>query len=125
MQPPAPPPYPGASEPVDPQDRTFATLAHAGTLVNLLGGWGFAVPLVILLVKGNRPVVRRAAAEALNFQISMFAYAIVSVPLLFFVVGWFTLAAVVLLLLIMPIVAAVKTNEGQTYRYPVTFRLVK
>ena len=126
LPPPPPGGFPGSQyEPVDPRDRTFATLAHAGTLVNVLGGWGFAVPLVILLIKTDRPVVRKAAVEALNFQISMLAYALASVPLLFLIIGWLTLPVVVLLALVMPIVAAVKTNEGVDYRYPLTFRLVK
>ncbi|NBO45452.1 MAG: DUF4870 domain-containing protein [Actinobacteria bacterium] len=125
MLPPPPPPYADFQPPVDPQDRTFATVAHAGTLLNVLGGWGFVVPLVILLVKKDRPIVRMAAAESLNFQISMIVYALISLPLLFVFIGWVTLPLIALLLLIMPIIAAVKTNDGVPYRYPLTFRLVK
>ena len=122
---PPPPPYYTPPEPMDPQDRTLATLSHVGTLANLLGAWGWAVPLVILLVKTDRPVVRKAAVESLNFQISMFAYAIVSLVLMLVLVGFVTIAVVGLLMIVMPIIAAVKTNEGVDYRYPLTFRLIK
>lgn len=120
-----PPPYPDFQPPADPQDRTYATIAHAGTLLNVLGGWGFVVPLVIMLVKKDRPIVRKAAAESLNFQISMIVYVLISLPLLLVLVGWVTLSVIALLLLIMPIIAAVKTNDGVPYKYPITFRLVK
>jgi hypothetical protein len=120
-----PPPYPPYQSPVDPQDRTFATLAHVGTLANLLGLWGWLVPLVILLTKGNRPVVRRAAAESLNFQISFGIYAVVFGVLSFILIGLPFLFAVAVMMLVMPIIAAIKTNEGIAYKYPLTFRLIK
>lgn len=123
--PPPPPSYSNFQPPSDPQDRTFATLAHAGTLLNLLGGWGFVVPLVILLAKGDRPTVRRAAVESLNFQISFIIYLLVFGGLSFILIGIPFLVAAAAMLLIMPIVAAVRTNEGGDYRYPLTFRPVK
>lgn len=126
MQPPwAPPPAPSMNEPSDSRDQTFATLAHAGTLLNLLGGWGWAVPLVILLTKGDRRVVRRAAVESLNFQISFIIYALVTGALSLILIGIPFLIAVAVMLVVMPIIAAVKTSEGLEYRYPLTFRLVK
>ena len=125
---PPPPPEGFASmpyKPLDPQDRTLATVAHVGTLANLLGLWGWAVPLVILLIKGDRPAVRKAAVESLNFQISMLAYAIGSLLLMLVLIGFLTICVVGLFMLVMPIVAAVKTSEGVDYRYPLTFRLIK
>ena len=120
-----PPPNPYPPQPVDPQDRTFATLAHAGTLANLLGLWGWVVPLVILLVKPERDMVRRAAVESLNFQISFFVYLAGAFVLSFVLIGLPLLIAIAVMMVIFPIMAAAKASEEQDYRYPLTFRLIK
>jgi uncharacterized Tic20 family protein len=53
-------------------DNNFAVIAHLGTLINLITGLGFIVPLVIMLTKGrDSQVVRTNAVESLNFQISI------------------------------------------------------
>jgi uncharacterized Tic20 family protein len=55
----------------------------------------------------------------------MFIAAIISAVLMLVVIGIFFLIVVGLLMLIMPIVAAVKSSNGELYRYPLTIRFVK
>ena len=65
------------------------------------------------------------AKEALNFQISMTIYSIVSVILILIFVGVLLLFALLVIFIVFTIIAAVKSNEGQFYRYPLTIRFVR
>ncbi|MGA1248068.1 MAG: DUF4870 domain-containing protein [Candidatus Nanopelagicales bacterium] len=124
------PPPPPAGNQGGSNDTNIAVIAHLGTLINLISGLGFIVPLVILLTKGrDSQLVRANAAESLNFQISMIIYALVggilTVTFIFAIVGIPILIVIVFLIFILPIVAAVRTSNGQSYRYPATLRLIK
>jgi len=112
--------------------RNWAMVAHLSALIGLLIGFNFVGPLVVYLVKrDDDPYLRQQAAEALNFNLSVFLYAIVAGVVTFVL----TLILVGLLLipvliaggvawLVLVIVAAMKTNRGEAYRYPLTIRLV-
>ncbi len=116
-------PAPGMLSPAD--ERTWGAGAHWSALVALLVGLPFLGPLLVLLIYGNKSAwVRRQAVESLNFQLSMIIYAIVSAILIIVLIGFFLLLAVGALSIIMPIVAAVKVNNGEDFRYPLTIRMV-
>ncbi|MFC4005681.1 DUF4870 domain-containing protein [Nonomuraea purpurea] len=101
-------------------DTTMAMLSHLlGLLVSWLG------PLIIYLMKKDEsPYVRDQAAEALNFQITMFIGYIVSGILVVVFIGILLLPVVWVLSLIFHIQAAIATNKGQPYRYPFAIRLI-
>lgn len=102
-------------------EKTMAVLAHILTLVA-----GFIAPLVVFLVKKDESdYVREHAAESLNFQISVFIYALISIPLCLIVVGIFLLFAIGIGALVLAIVATIKASEGKMYRYPLTIRWIK
>ncbi|MCK9554724.1 DUF4870 domain-containing protein [bacterium] len=83
-------------------------------------------PLVIWLIKKDEmPFVSEQGKEALNFQISMTIYAIVSFFLIFAVVGFFLLFAIAIINLIFVISAAVTASKGESYRYPLAIRFLK
>lgn len=116
-------PAPGMLSPAD--ERTWGAGAHWSALVALLIGLPFLGPLLVLLIYGNKSAwVRRQAVESLNFQLSMIIYAIVSAILIIVLIGFFLLLAVGAISIIMPIVAAVKVNNGEDFRYPITIRMV-
>jgi uncharacterized Tic20 family protein len=133
---PPPPPYnpppPGLSAA---EERTWATAAHWSALVAAFVALAFLGPLVVMLAKGNASAwVRRHAVESLNFQLSMLIYGfvggIVAVVLTVVTLGIGLLVVIPLFLafgafwLVMTIVAAVKTGNGEDYRYPLTIRMV-
>ncbi|WP_181141296.1 MULTISPECIES: DUF4870 domain-containing protein [Xanthomonas] len=119
-----PPPPIGTSTPSE--ERTLALAAHLlGILTSFIGA------LVIWLISKDaspsKPFATDQAKEALNFQITVIiAYVaaviltIVSFGILFFVPTLVWIANLVLC-----IVAAVKANNGEHYRYPFTLRLIK
>ncbi|HEX2704973.1 MAG TPA: DUF4870 domain-containing protein, partial [Candidatus Lustribacter sp.] len=83
------------------------------------------VPLVVYLVyKDRSPFVRQHASEALNFQITACIGYVVSVILVFVIIGIFTFAAIALCAVIFAILGTVAANDGRPYRYPVNIRFV-
>ncbi len=117
-------------------DRQWAMFAHLSALVAIwLGGFGFLGPLIVWLVKKQEmPFVDDQGKEALNFQLNVFiagtVLSILVVPVAVFTLGlglflllpiWLGLGVIDIVL---SIVAAMKVNGGETYRYPFIFRIV-
>ncbi len=99
----------------------MAMLAHLLGIVT-----GFLGPLIIWLVKKDEDAfINDQGKEALNFQITIAIAMIVSGLLMFACIGFFLVPAVAVLNLILCIMAAMKANEGISYRYPLTLRLIK
>ncbi|MEV0201310.1 DUF4870 domain-containing protein [Nonomuraea sp. NPDC050691] len=101
-------------------DTTMAMLSH---LLGLLVSW--VGPLIIYLMKKDEaPYVRDQAAEALNFQITMFIGYVVAGILSIFLIGLFLFPIVWIVSLVFHIQAALATNRGENYRYPLSVRLI-
>jgi uncharacterized protein len=118
---------PGQPGQLSPQDeRTWGMFAHLSALVAAFVALSFLGPLIVMLTQGQKsPFVRANAVEALNFQITTYIAAFVSFVLLFVLIGFVLLPLVGLGWLIFTIVAGVKANNGESYRYPINLRLVK
>ena len=119
--------------PVSERDaRQWAMFAHLSALLGLLIGLPFVGPLVIYLVKkDDHPFVADQAREALNFNLSIFLYevagTIAAVVLAIVIIGFLLIPVVIAIAiawLVLVIVAGVKANGGENYRYPFTIRFV-
>ena len=117
-------------------DCTWAAAAHLSALVAaLMTSWfagvagAVAAFVVWLLVRDKSAFAAAHAKEALNFNFSMFLYAVASIVLVVFTLGLGLIIAVPLWIamaiawLVFTIVATVKAYDGEVYRYPVTIRL--
>lgn len=117
------------------QERTMAMLCHIGGMLGIFVAPGnLIVPLVIWLLKKDQSAfINEHGKEAINFQINLSIWAVicfvVSFVLLIVIIGAFlmplTLGLLGLAALVLGIVAGVKAYEGNYYRYPWIFRLVK
>lgn len=108
--------------------RTWATVCHLSALLALVGVplGNILGPLVIWLIKRNdHSFVDDQGKEAINFQISMTLYGIIAGVLVFFLVGFFLLVAIAIVDLVFVIMAAIKANDGETYRYPLSIRIIQ
>ena len=108
--------------------RRWAMLCHLAALVGLLGnGVGFLLgPLIVwLLRKEDHPFVDEQGKEAVNFQLSMFLALFLCIPLLFVIIGIFLMVLIGIVMTILPIVAAIRANDGVPYRYPLTIRFLR
>jgi len=130
------PPYGPAGPGPNPHDeRTWAAAAHWSALVAAFVALAFLGPLVVMLARGNHsPWVRRHAVESLNFQLSMLIYGVagtvIALVLTLVTLGIGLVVVIPLALafaafwLVMTIIGAVKANNGEDYRYPLTIRMV-
>jgi uncharacterized Tic20 family protein len=107
--------------------RTWAMLCHIGAFAGYIIPFGHIVaPLVIWLIKKEgSPFVDDQGKESLNFQISMSIYAIIGLVLTLVVIGAVLLMAAVIFDVVMVIIAAVRANSGERYRYPLCMRFIK
>jgi hypothetical protein len=107
-------------------ENVWSGAAHWSAILASFVGLGFLGPLIVLLTQGTKsPRVRANAVESLNFEITFIIAMIVSVLLIFIVIGIVTTILIPLAWLILRILASVQASSGQDYRYPVNIRLVK
>jgi len=108
------------------EENMWSSAAHWSAILASFIGLGFLGPLIVMLTQGTKsPRVRANAVESLNFEITFIIAMVVSVLLIFVVVGIVTTILLPIAWLILRILAAVQTSSGQDYRYPVSIRLVK
>jgi hypothetical protein len=107
-------------------ERTWAMLCHLSVFLGFLFPFGnLLAPLVIWLIKKDEySFVDDQGKEVVNFQISLTIYFIISILLVFIVVGIPLLIGLVAFAVIITIVAAIKSNEGEKYRYPANIRFL-
>ncbi len=76
--------------------------------------------------KDTSPFVDDQGRESLNFQLNMLIYLVIAtvVALVTCGIGAVLLVPVALYALIMPIIACIKANNGERYRYPLTCRML-
>ena len=104
----------------DAQARQWAMLCHFAAFFGLVFPFGNLLgPLVVWQIKRDLdPFVDAQGKEAVNFQISVTLAGLVCVPLMLILIGFPLLA----LALVLTIIAGIKANEGQAYRYPFCWR---
>lgn len=126
-QPPTPPFTPSPLQMSDSDARMWAMLAHLSALPGSLFVIGSIVaPLVIWQIQKDKSAyVDYHGKEAVNFQITMALAFAVSFVLMFILIGFVLLWVVGAVWLIFTIIAAVKANNGEHYRYPLTIRFIK
>jgi uncharacterized Tic20 family protein len=85
--------------------------------------------IVWQIKKEEFPFVDEQGKEAVNFQISMSLYLLISaiiwIPLSFVCIGVFIPVAISVVDLVFLLIAAVKSNNGFHYRYPLCIRFIK
>ena len=125
--PPASFPPPPPTERADPNVRTFTMLCHlsafAAFVLPFVGG--VVGPLIIWLIKKDEmPEVDAHGKESLNFQISILIYEIVFGLLSIVLIGLPFLIATWAFWFIAVIIASVRANSGEFFRYPLTIRFI-
>jgi uncharacterized Tic20 family protein len=112
---------------VDQEARTIAVAAHLSTFAGLVVPFGSVIgPLAVWLRRRERdPFIDDAGREALNFGISIAVYGLVALVAALMLVGIPLLIAGVIAWVVLASLAAVRASQGQSYRYPLTMRLVR
>ncbi|MDY0407941.1 DUF4870 domain-containing protein [Virgibacillus soli] len=102
-------------------ERMFAMLIYLiGIFVPVLG------PLIIWLMKREESdFVDYHGKEYFNYLISFTIYVVVSTILMVVLIGFLLIFVVGITGFILLIVALVKANQGERYRIPLIFRIIK
>jgi len=110
-------------------DKTWALMSHFGGAAGMFvggGTLGWVVPLIIMLAKGEQsPTVRAHAVAALNFQLLWSIIAAVGYITLCIVIGFVIVPVAWLMGVIFGIIAGVRANDGQLFRYPASIQMIK
>jgi uncharacterized protein len=114
------------SEEQDRDIRMWAMFCHLSALVGYVIPLGNIVgPLVVWqLKKDESSFIDENGREAVNFQISYLVYYVVSAVLILLAVGIVLIPILLIAQLVFTIIAAVKANDGESYRIPFIFRLL-
>jgi len=130
---PASPPRPPSPNP-ESQMRMWNMLCHLSALAGFIGiPLGNVLgPLIVWQIKKNEyPSVDVHGKASLNFQITVMIALLVTVAAMFvgmlICIGWLLLPVVILIGLaglIFPIIAGIKANNGEDYKYPWSLELI-
>ena len=128
MTPQTPPEIPSGTtgESTTKDERLWALVCHLCGFVGHLVPFGNIVaPLVVwVLKKDEMPFVADQGKEAINFQISWSIYMLIGGALCWVLIGLLIVPVLYVVWLVFMLIAAVKSNEGVAYRYPMTIRLI-
>jgi uncharacterized Tic20 family protein len=105
--------------------QQWGMFAHLSALVGFVIPFGNIIgPLIIWQVKKDMPFVVDQGKEAVNFQITVTIAVIVCALLVAIFIGALLLPVVGIAALVLTIVAGIKANSGERYRYPFALRLI-
>jgi len=110
------------------EDNQMLVMTHLSQLLDLVTGiGGFIVPLVLWLTQKDKVAgMDMHGKMILNFQISLFIYSIICIPLIIlFGLGILLLTIIGLIALILPIMNAIKVSNGEMPYYPLTIEFLK
>nr|WP_263326100.1 DUF4870 domain-containing protein [Neobacillus sp. Marseille-Q6967] len=103
------------------EERTLAAVLYVVSLFAPIVG-----PLIIWLIKKDESsFINYHGREYFNFFISYTVYSIISGILILLIIGMFLLWILGIMALVFTIIAAVKAYEGNEYRFPLIFRVIK
>lgn len=123
------PPTPGSKTPMTQgEERNWAMFCHLAALALLvLPSLGNIIgPLIVWLIKKDEsPLVNAEGKKALNFQITMSIAGLIAAVLCFALIGFIILPIIAIYTLIMIILAAVRTANGEEFTYPTSIPFLK
>ena len=102
-------------------EKMWSTLVHVGGIL-----FQFLPALIgFLVLKDRGPFVRAHTATALNFQLTLLIAYFVGSLLSIIGIGLLIMFAAWVLNIVFSIMAAVKSNGGWPYEYPMSIRFVR
>ncbi len=109
------------------EDQQNAMLCHLLALAGFVIPFGSIIGPVVMwsLKKSTSPFVDEHGKESINFQITALIAGIICAVLVFVGIGILLGLALLVACVIFVVQAALKANEGQPYRYPVSLRFLK
>ena len=101
-------------------DKNIATVTHLGGTV-----FSFIPALLVWIIKkDDSAYLNDQSKEALNFQITMLIAQFIAGILVWVLIGFILIPIVWVINVVFCIIAAISASKGETYRYPLSLRLI-
>ncbi|HQX54646.1 MAG TPA: DUF4870 domain-containing protein [Pyrinomonadaceae bacterium] len=110
-----------------PEQKQMGMWLHLSQLANIiLFPVGIIVPIVLWQTqKDKMPALDAHGKMVANWMISSVIYAVVSIVLMFVLIGFLTMLAVCVMGVVFPIIGAMKANSGELWEYPLAIKFLK
>lgn len=97
--------------------KNLAAITHIASIF-----FAFFAPLLMYVLKSDDAFIKETAKEGLNFAITvLLVYILLGVT----IIGVSLMPVLWLITVVMYVIAAKTATEGQVYRFPFTWRLIK
>ena len=108
------------------EDKQQLVILHLSQLLDYVTGFGgLIVPLILWQIQKDKIYLMNEYGKmVVNFQLSLLLYAFISFFLMIIGIGFLILLAVGILGFIIPIMNAVRANNGQEPSYPLTIKFI-
>jgi len=99
-------------------------------LSRLLDAFVFPIGAVVTAVlwqtqKDKMPALDAHGKMVTNWLISSLIYGVVSIVLMFVLIGFLTAFALWIMMIVFPIIGGIKANNGELWEYPLTIKFLK
>ncbi|MEM7077191.1 MAG: DUF4870 domain-containing protein [Pseudomonadota bacterium] len=107
------------------EQRQWGMFAHLSAFAGIIIPFGNLIgPLIVWQMKKDDDFISDQGKESLNFQITATLAMIVSGILTLVLIGLLMMLVIGIAWLVLVIIAAIRANDGEAYRYPFTLRLI-
>ncbi len=109
------------------ENRQLLVWTHLSQLLDIVTGFGgFIVPLVLWLTQRDTIMnMDENGKSIINFQISMFLYILICIPLILLLgIGILGIITIAVLCFVFPIINAIKVSNGEKPHYPLSIKFV-
>ena len=109
------------------QERQWALICHLSALSGYVIPFGNLIaPIIIWSMKKDEfPMVDAHGKAVINFQISITIWIIISGVLIILLIGIPLLILLAILQVVFVIIGAIKADNGELYKYPLSIQFIK
>ncbi len=110
------------------ENKQLLVILHLSQLFDLISGFGgLIIPFVLWITKKEEVFeMDYHGKNVINFQLSMFLYSLLAIPMIFFFgLGYILLGVIALLILFFSIINAINASKGRDSHYPFSIRFIK
>jgi len=110
-----------------PDEKQMGMFLH---LSRLLDAFVFPIGAVVTIVlwqtqKDKMPALDAHGKMVTNWLISSVIYGVISFVLMFVLIGFLTMFALWIMMIVFPIIGGIKANNGELWEYPLTIKFLK
>lgn len=108
------------------EDTSYYLLMHLSQFCGIMIPFlGILAPILLWLVqKDDDPVVDEHGRNILNWNISFLIYMVICGVSMFLFIGFILIWIPIILMIIFPIIGAIKASNGEVWKYPLSLKFL-